>query len=514
VAKKTEHSDSAKVLERGQHVTLRFLSLTPTGAGISKDYGRPVFVDRVAPGDLAEVEIFDVRKDFARGKVVRLLEPSPVRDKPPCPIFTVCGGCQWQHMTYEAQVDAKTDIVKQAIEHIGHLEPSLVLPTIGAAESLHYRNKVQFPVRNPQGSQRILAGYFKQDSHELVNVKFCPIQPSALDVMLENVKEVCEQNAIWAYDEKTHKGSLRHINARYSFATEKIMVTLVVNMRAKTDEEFARSPLGERLIQVANEIMSAQPQISGVCVNLNPEAGNRILGDVTLCLAGDPYIEEVLSSDHDGFPELLKKGITFRLSSSSFFQVNTRQAVRLLEVIYEQASELLKDVEKPVIVDAFAGVGTMALWLSPLAGRVIAIEEQESAVQDGELNAKRNGISNVEFRHGTVETVLPELLAQGVEPHLIILDPPRKGLSPETLAALKEFGAPGIIYASCNPATLARDLRILNEGQANEPNLSTVGYKTKQIQPVDLFPQTYHVESVTTLKRVAFNGSVGHLEET
>jgi 23S rRNA (uracil1939-C5)-methyltransferase len=222
----TSDRKTRPALERGQRVELRIESLTPTGSGVSKDLGMPVFIDLVAPGDLAEVEVFDVRKDFARGRLLRLIEPSPMRAEPPCPLFKICGGCQWQHLSYEAQLESKTEIMRQAVRHIGGLEPTMVRDTLGG-EPLNYRNKVQFPVRNPQGSQRILAGYFKKDSHELVNVKYCPVEPTVLDRMLEVAKAVLEDHKIWAYDERTGKGSLRHINARTSFASGKVLVTLV-----------------------------------------------------------------------------------------------------------------------------------------------------------------------------------------------------------------------------------------------------------------------------------------------
>jgi len=507
------HEGSASLI-RGQSVVVRIASLTPTGAGISKDFGRPIFVERVAPGDLAEVELFDVRKDFAKGKLVKLIESSPQRAEPPCPLFKVCGGCQWQHLSYEAQLLSKTDIVKQAVQHIGGQDPALVRDTIGAQEPLHYRNKVQFPVRNPKGSQRILAGYFKQDSHELVNIKFCPVQPAPLDRMLETVKEACERAQIWAYDERTGKGSLRHINARYSFSHNEVLVTLVINMKAKTEEEFAKSPLGKRLYDMARQIMESDREIVGVCANLNSEPGNRILGEQTICLSGKDFVEETLKTSREDYPALLREGLHFRLSPTSFFQVNTMQAVTLLDQIYDRVKEAVAGVEKPVIVDAFAGVGTIALWLSPLAASVYAIEEHAPAIADGEQNAALNGVSNVQFLHGTVETALPQLRAQGLVPDVIVLDPPRKGLSQEVLRALLDFEAATLVYVSCNPATLARDLKILQPSDQNRPNGPTIGYKTKQIQPVDLFPQTYHVESVTTLERFSSHGAVGNMEET
>jgi 23S rRNA (uracil1939-C5)-methyltransferase len=291
-----------------------------------------------------------------------------------------------------------------------------------------------------------------------------------------------------------------------------VLVTLVINMRAANEDEFDRSPLGQKLQKAAEDIRGQASEIVGVCVNLNSDQGNKILGDQTFCLSGVPRIEEVLKSPRQDYPELLQGGIEFSLSSTSFFQVNTEQAVRLLESVYDSARDALSAVEKPVIVDAFAGVGTMALWLSPLAARVIAVEEHAAAVEDGRRNAQKNGITNVEFVLGTVESILPDLYAQGVAPHLIVLDPPRKGLSQEAIVAVRQFSPPRLIYVSCNPTTLARDLKILAGGDPGKANIDAIGYKTKQIQPVDLFPQTYHVESVTTLERQLSDGPVGNLE--
>lgn len=488
-------------LARGERVEIKIEALTPTGAGISKDLGIPLFIERVAPGDVVDAEIFDIRKDFARARVVQIVKPGPGRQEPPCPIFKVCGGCQWQHLTYESQLEAKTDIVVQAIEHIGKLERALVRPTVGAPHALRYRNKVQFPVRQPKNSKRILAGYFKQDSHELVNVKYCPIQPEPLDRMLNAAKEIAERYQFSAYDETTGKGVLRHINARASFSAGTVLLTVVLNWKARDEKDFMRSAMGEKMVKFAADVSEEVPEIAGVCVNLNTERGNKILGDQTFCISGEPYIEERLGTSRQDLPAILQRGITFRLSSTSFFQVNSEQAVRLLEEVYDAAAAAGKDERKPLIVDAFSGVGTMSFWLAPLAREVVAIEEHGAAVSDGRGNAERNGIDNVRFLEGQVETVLPELIERGERPDIIVLDPPRKGLSPTALAAICASQAPLVIYVSCNPATLARDLKLLAEGGTGGANGAPLGYKTKQIQPVDLFPQTYHVESVTVLER-------------
>ncbi|HEY9786865.1 MAG TPA: 23S rRNA (uracil(1939)-C(5))-methyltransferase RlmD [Candidatus Obscuribacterales bacterium] len=520
------HRSSASALRRGEIVTVTLSSMAPGGEAISKDKGIALFVDRGAPGDIVDVELYDVRKDFAKGRVVAVRQPSSQRAEPPCKLFKVCGGCQWQHLSYVAQLENKTSIVKQAVKHIGRLDPAIVKSCIGAEQALFYRNKVQFPVRNPQGSSRILAGYYKPDSHELVNIKHCPVQSQQLDRMLEVVKEVLEKYQVKAYDEKSGKGLLRHITARESRASGEILVTLVINKSSEKVPEF--------LFRAAEEIRAGDDKIVGVCVNFNSRPGNKILGDVTLPLSGQPYIEEVLTAKNEKMPERLKRGIKFRLSASSFFQVNTEQAVRLLEEVHQavysrslaqdEADGCLKAQQTaeraPVIFDAYAGVGAIALFLAPGAAKVYAIEEHPAAVTDGRHNAELNDMTNVDFRQGLVENELPRLIEEGVRPDIVVLDPPRKGLSREVVNTVLRLSPQKIVYVSCNPATLARDLRLLEIGMRDdddnmapyeesqedvgfaEEKKQSLGYKTIQIQPLDLFPQTYHVESVAILEKV------------
>jgi 23S rRNA (uracil1939-C5)-methyltransferase len=479
-------------LKKGEIHKLRIASLAPGGEGVSRDLGIPVFVNRVAPGDLAEVKLFDVRKDFARGEVVSLIEPSAVRTEPPCKIFKVCGGCQWQHVDYAGQLDAKADIVRQAVKHIGKLSPDLVLPTIGAVDPLFYRNKVQFPVDSVASTGRVLAGYYKEGSHELVNIKHCPVQPEPLDRALEACKQAAQKHKLSTYDEKTGTGLLRHIALRYSFSGNRVLVTLVVNDRPDN------APLTKKLKAMAAEIMREVPEATGVCANFNTTRGNRIMGDQVVSLAGDAHLLEVLRSNLNWAPELLRHGIKYQLSSTSFFQVNSKQAAVLLDQLLLAVSDRAAENNEPMslrkiplVIDAYSGVGTMALWLSAIAERVIAIEEWPAAVRDAAINCQLNAINNVELIEAKVEDEAPRLVAQGVKADVIVVDPPRKGLHSSLVSALVALAPRRIAYVSCNPATLARDLRILEDN----------GYKTKRIQPVDMFPQTYHVESVTVLDR-------------
>ncbi|MBS1954445.1 MAG: 23S rRNA (uracil(1939)-C(5))-methyltransferase RlmD [Cyanobacteria bacterium SZAS-4] len=491
-------------LSKGQRHQVTVESLAAGGEGVAKSLGPPIFINRVVPGDVVEVELFDVRKDFAKAKVTKIIKPSEHRAEPPCPVFKVCGGCQWQHMTYEYQLTAKEDIVKQALKHIGKLDAEIVQPIIGAAENLHYRNKAQFPVKHPQGSDRILAGYYRQDSHELVNIKHCPVQPESMDHVLDLVKNICEEHAISAYDERSHRGLLRHINIRYSFEHGKSLLTLVLNASASSADDFQNLKCYDAVVGAAEALTDAIPDLIGVSINLNNERGNKILGDLTFPIHGADRIQEVLRTTREDFPEKLKQGLKFDLSSSSFFQVNTHQAVKLLEQAYLPIAALNK--ENLQLVDAYAGVGAISLWLAPLAGKVIAIEDHPAAVRDGRLNAELNGIDNVEFREGRVEEVLLDLRNEGVSVDVIVVDPPRKGMSPEALEALLWAEPELIVYVSCNPATLARDLKLLETGLTKSTEDGDkevfVGYKTKQVQPVDLFPQTFHVESVSVLERL------------
>ncbi|MBI2810676.1 MAG: 23S rRNA (uracil(1939)-C(5))-methyltransferase RlmD [Candidatus Melainabacteria bacterium] len=450
-------------LSKGQRHQVTIESLAPGGEGVAKSLGPPIFINRVVPGDVVEVELFDVRKDFAKAKVTQIIKPSEHRAEPPCPVFKVCGGCQWQHMTYEYQLTAKEDIVKQALKHIGKLDAAIVKPIIGAEENLHYRNKAQFPVKHPQGSDRILAGYYRQDSHDLVNIKHCPVQPEPMDHLLDLVKNICEEHAISAYDERSHKGLLRHINIRYSFEHRKSLLTLVLNASATSADDFQNLKCHDAVMGAAQALTDAIPDLIGVSINLNNERGNRILGDLTFPIHGGDRIQEVLRTTRADFHEKLRQGLKFDLSSSSFFQVNTHQAVKLLEQAYLPIAELKK--ENLQIVDAYAGVG-----------------------------------------EGRVEEVLLDLRNEHVSVDVVVVDPPRKGMSSEAIEALLWAEPELIVYVSCNPATLARDLKALELGLTKSTEDGDkevfVGYKTKQVQPVDLFPQTFHVESVSVLERL------------
>ena len=414
----------------------------------------------------------------------------------------------------------KEGLIEQSLRHIaghelGETLSKVLAPTIGSVEQFGYRNKVQLPVRNPKDSKRLLAGYFETNSHNLVNIKHCPIQPNLLDDVLAHIKDLAEQYSITAYDEKTGQGLLRHIHMRINKAHDSVLVTLVLNCAAdKLPGQFKR---------FAPELMEPFTQIKGVCINYNNKKGNRILGEETVCIAGLGYIEEILSTDKLDLPEILQKGIRFQLSPDSFFQVNTGQAITLLELIAQEVKEFLaaqdnKQENKKnnvTLLDAYAGVGTIALWLAPFVSKVIAIESNPQAVKDGQTNQKLNNIENVQFQLNKVEDYLPTLLKNKTPVNIVVLDPPRQGLSPEIIEIIMKLQPELIIYVSCNPVTLARDLGLILSPLVSDSSKQVVvaadiknsclesnsGYKVEKIIPVDLFPQTYHIESISVLKK-------------
>lgn len=524
----------AHSLERSQVRDVEIISIAGGGAGVAKVDGVPIFVDRAVVGDKLKIRLYDVRKDFAKAEIVNVISAGPGRTEAPCQHFERCGGCQWQEMTYAEQLRSKESILREALMHLGGGKvftrerlAEIFSPILPCEDPWRYRNKAQFPLQFKMG--KTLAGYYESGSHELVNIESCLIQPESMDRVLHLVRDLVRQHKISIYDETKHKGLLRHLNVKMSFAQKRLLVTFVVNHVPQKYKDFAQNEYLQVFTRIAQQLMEAAPEVESVALNFNDERGNRIMGDTTLNVLGRGYIEEVLATERKDLPDLLQDGLTFRLSSESFFQVNSRQAVHLLEIVYDFAKSVL--VEKPeqdnVIFDAYAGVGSIAMWLSPLAGTVFAVEENEEAVADGIKNAEINKVSNLSFHAGRVEDALETLMGGVDEIDLLVVDPPRKGVDARVLNSIRERGPKNIIYVSCNPATLARDLRILEghgefqgkfeqvsgtngeagqsdaESESNKQSEPAIkyGYKTIRISPLDLFPQTYHVETVALLTR-------------
>jgi 23S rRNA (uracil1939-C5)-methyltransferase len=453
-----------EVWHQGAALDLVVSDLSSSGDGVGRWQDRVVFVPDTVPGDRIRTRLVQVKPTFARGKLRQLLEPSPDRIRPACIVADKCGGCQWQAVSYEAQLAAKQQQVADALTRIGGFDDPPMLPIIGAKSPLNYRNKATYPLaRSPEG--RVKAGYFRKGSHKLVNLNQCPVQDERLDPLLAEVKQDIQDRGWSVYNEKRHQGRLRHLCLRVGRRTGQILLTLVSTAPNLKDIELQ-----------AQEWMERYPALVGVCVNLNAAKTNAIFGDETLIIDGQPYLEEVFAD------------LRFRIATTTFFQVNTEQAEHLARWLVDDALQL---EGHETIVDAYCGVGALTLPLAQKARRVVGLEVQPEAVEQGLANAGLNGIDNVEFRAGQVEDLLPQVAESlALVPDVVVLDPPRKGCDRAVLDALVALKPPRIAYMSCNPATLARDLKVLRE---------LGGYSLAKVQPADFFPQTPHVECVAIL---------------
>ena len=439
---------------------LRIEGYTAEGMGVARLEGRVVFVPFTAQGELWRVRLEKVRPHMAWGRGLELLEPSPERSEADCPLFSRCGGCQFRHLTYAEELRAKGQRIADALERVGgvHLE---LPPVLGAESPLRYRNKVQFPVS--RGKCGLSIGFYRPRSHDVVDTEDCLLQPEADTALRLAFKGWMEDFQIPAYDECTGRGLIRHLYIRTNRAGE-ALCCVVANGR-----ELPHA--GE----LSGALRAAVPKLAGLVLNVNLRDTNVILGDAYRTLWGRDWLEEELC------------GLTFRLSVPSFFQINRDQTERL----YQLALEFAGLTGEETVLDLYCGIGTISLCLARLAGHVIGAEVVPQAIEDARANALRNGVTNAEFFCGDAGEVAARLAGQGVRPQVICVDPPRRGLAPEVPAVLSSMAPDRIVYVSCDPATLARDVKRLEE----------LGYQAVQAQPVDLFPRTAHVETVLRMER-------------
>ena len=433
---------------------------TTEGQGIAKVDGCVVFVPNAIVGETCLIRIEKAQKTWAAGKIVEILQKSPHRLQRECPISSSCGGCDFWHMDYEEESRLKADRVLQALNRIGG-ESLTEMPILSAPTCTGYRNKAQYPVSQKTG--RVYAGFFKAGTHQVVENDRCLILPEEADDVKKIVLDYVNHYRVAAYDEETHKGLLRHIYVRRGAVSGQVLVCLVVNGK--------KLPHIEDLV----ERLQAVPGFTSLVLSVNTKKGNTVLGDEFITLYGPGYIEDTLC------------GLTFRLSPRSFYQVNHHQAQRLYEAAISQA-QITKD---DLVLDLYCGVGTITLAMAKAAGKVIGVEVIEQAVADAKENAQRNGIENAEFFCGDAGKAALELEAKGIIPDVIVVDPPRKGLNADTIEALSRMSPRRIVYVSCDPATLARDVALLKEK----------GYVLQSAQAADLFPRCSHVESVVCLSK-------------
>jgi len=446
----------------GQTIEINIMDLNHNGEGVGRVDSFTVFVPMALPGDRVKASVISVKKSYARALLRAVLTPSPHRIDSQCRHFEHCGGCQLQHLEYGEQLHRKRQIVHDALRRLGGLDLK-VLPVLGMAEPWSYRNKAQFPM----GIERkvIKAGFFRRGTHDIVNLKNCPIQHSVIDNAFRTARDIIQEMGISIYEEKTHRGLLRHLVIRASHLGDQVLVILVTNGR---DFPQAQS--------FVDALSSKTPGLVGVVQNINTHRGNVVLGGENILLWGKPYLIEKLSE------------LSYLVSPGSFFQINSAQA----EVLFGQVEKYAALTGSETVFDLYCGTGTIALYLSRKAGRVVGIESFPPAVDDARKNALLNGITNAEFFTGPAEDIFPGLLAQGYSSDVVIVDPPRKGCDEKLLSTIAAANPRRFIYVSCNPSTLARDLRYLKEK----------GYSASEVQPIDMFPHTAHVECVVLMSRV------------
>ncbi|WP_416828888.1 23S rRNA (uracil(1939)-C(5))-methyltransferase RlmD [Ectobacillus polymachus] len=450
-------------IQKNEYIDVVFEDMTHEGAGVAKINGYPIFVPNGLPGEQAEVKVIKVNKNFAFGRLIELKTESPYRQEPPCPVYKQCGGCQMQHMTYEGQLKMKEKQVRDVMQRIGKLTNVSIHPVLGMEEPWSYRNKAQVPIGESEAG--LIAGFYRKGTHDIIDMNKCLIQMELNDELVQEVKSICNQFGIQAYDEASHKGTLRHVMARYGATSGEIMIVLITRK--------AHLPHRDEII---NELVTKFPSIKSIVQNVNDKRTNVIFGDKTTVLYGSEYIYDRIGN------------VQFAISARSFYQVNPVQT----KVLYDKALEYANLTGEETVIDAYCGIGTISLFLAQQAKKVYGVEIVKEAIEDANRNAELNGMTNVEFAVGEAEKVIPNWYKQGISADVIVVDPPRKGCGQELLDTIIAMKPKRVVYVSCNPGTLARDLRILEDG----------GFETKEIQPVDMFPQTMHVECCALIERI------------
>ena len=427
------------------------------GLGIVRLDGAVVFVPGAVRGEMVDLKITKVMKTAAAGRIVKIHQPSPERAEPECPYYGRCGGCDFQHLTYPEELRAKRQRVQDALKRLGGSDVE-VEDILGAKDPTHYRNKSQYPV----GADGAI-GFFQERSHKVVPVERCLIQQSAADRTAAAVRTWMRRYKIAPYDETTGRGLVRHVYVRVNRAGESLCC-LVVNGRG-----VPREP------ELAALVRAAAPGTVGVLINSNTRKGNVVLGDWYRTVWGQDFLMDTL------------RGLTFKLSVPSFYQVNPAQT----EVLYGKALEYAALTGKETVLDLYCGIGTITLCMAGSARRVIGAEIVPAAIRDAEENAVRNGIENAEFFCGDAADVAAKLESEGLRPDVVTVDPPRKGLAPEVIASVAAMGPDRVVYVSCDPATLGRDVKLF----------AAAGYILRRACAVDMFPGTRHVETVVLLSK-------------
>ena len=450
-------------MKKNDIVKIKITSATAEGSGVGKTEDNiVVFVPMTAIGDEIEARILKVKKTYAFGKIEKIITPSAARISPDCPNFSKCGGCVWRHISYDEELKIKSKKVKDAVERIGGISTEF-RPIIGSDRVNRYRNKAQFPFGKDKEGGAVI-GFYAFHSHRIIDCDDCALQPEIFKTVMDVTRDFIERTNTDIYDESTGKGRLRHLYIRLGEVTNELMVCYVVNGNGLKQEDMLVKMLRESL-----------PNLKTVVFNSNREKTNVILGNKNRVAYGKGYITDVLCR------------LKFKISPFSFWQVNRAQA----EKLYSKAKEYAKLSGDEVLLDLYCGTGTIGLTMAQDCKQLVGVEIVEDAVNDAKANAEANEINNARFICADAPTAAEQLRKEGTAPDVVILDPPRKGCGEELVKTIRKMNPKRVVYVSCDPATLARDLKYFAEN----------GYITHEVTPCDMFPRTAHCESVALLTK-------------
>ncbi|MGO1819769.1 MAG: 23S rRNA (uracil(1939)-C(5))-methyltransferase RlmD [Senegalia sp. (in: firmicutes)] len=441
--------------------TVEIEDLGNSGEGVGKIDDFTIFVPGGIPGDIVKVKITILKKRYGIGEIIEIIDISKNRVDPKCNLFGICGGCQTMHIDYNEQLEIKRNKVEETLSRIGKIDTK-VNPTIGMEDPYGYRNKAQFPVWKK--NNKAIMGCYKMGSHEIVDTDYCHIQAPINEKIFKVIKQYIDDFNIKIYDERKRSGLIRHVMTKVGFATGEVMVVLITNGR--------QIPYKNKLVEMLKENIEG---LKSVVQNINTRDTNVVLGDETIVLYGEDKIVDYIGD------------LKFNISSKSFYQVNPVQT----KILYEKTLEYANLTGDEVVFDIYCGIGTISLFLADKAKEVHGVEIVEAAIEDAKKNTDINNINNVKFYVGRAEEIVPRLYKEGLRADVVVVDPPRKGCEESVLQTIVDMEPERVVYVSCNPSTLARDLLYLSEN----------GYKTIEVQPVDMFPQTNHVEALVLLTK-------------